>query len=239
MARAGNATGAARQHVPRSSRTRYVALTPDRHRTLSDRRRCCGRTCVRRTDVRYSRDGLQQPVVDVGRARSCAVGARRTRWARRRQPVVERRWRRAGVEPASPAVRGVRHARGGRRPLCRAPLPLQLLVPRRRVAPRGARHRSRPARPRSARRHRSQRVLRGGALRRGGPGGRHPHRVRHRDHAHPGSRRPPASRARRGRHAAPGEHRRAPRLDTPPTRPVVTSCYSPTAPPDTGASPRP
>ncbi len=142
------------------------------------------RTCVRRTFVRYWAGGFQQPVLDVERTRSGPVrptgrdgrapgspswnaGGDGPAWSRQRQPFEA-----DGVDAARRcgAVR-------------RAALPLQLLVPRRRVAPRGAGHGSRPAGPRGAGDHRPRRLLRRRALRRGGPGGRHADGVRHRDHA--------------------------------------------------------
>ena len=88
-------------------------------------------------------------------------------WSRRRQPFE------ASHHAASPGCGALR----------RAALPLQLLVPRRRLAPRGAGRRGRPPRPRGARPHRPRRLLRRRPLRRGGPGGRAADRVRHRDHA--------------------------------------------------------
>ena len=134
------------------------------------------RTCVRRTGVRYSLGGFQQPVVDVEGAGGRPLRARAGR-ASAGQPVVERRWRRAGVEPPAPALpapgRRRRHRAAPRvGALRRAALPLQLLLPRRRVAPRGAGRRGRPARPGGAGAHRPRRLLRRRPLRRGGPGGR-------------------------------------------------------------------
>ena len=99
----------------------------------------------------------------VATVRPGAASGNRSR--RRRPEPIGRRWTAAGHG----AVR-------------RAALPFELLVPRRCVAPRGAGHRSGPARARGAGDHRPQRLLRGRPLRRGGQGGRPPDRVRRRDH---------------------------------------------------------
>ena len=198
------------------------------------------RTCVRRTSVRYSRGWVsttrrgrgaswrRRSPGKPGRGRARAPGSPSWNaggdgpaWSRRRQPFeadgVERRRR--------------------RRPVRRAALPLQLLVPRRRVAPRGAGHRGGPARPRGARPHRPRRLLRRRALRRGGPGRRDADGVRHRDHADAGPRPRPAddadSRKRPRRRSPPAGCPTA----TPPTPTATTSCCSPTAPPATPAWP--
>src|SRR5579872_2295772 len=55
--------------------------------------------------------------------------------------------------------------------LRRAALPLELQLPRRGIAPRGARRRGGPARPRGARPDGSRRAVRSGPFLRGGPGG--------------------------------------------------------------------
>ena len=88
------------------------------------------------------------------RAGSGAVRPDGTRRAGPGDPVVERRWRRAGVEPQTPAVPSRRPSslRPPHEPAAvavrRAALPLQLLLPRRGLASRGAGHRGRPPRPR-------------------------------------------------------------------------------------------
>ena len=112
-------------------------------------------------------------------------------WSRKRQPF----------EPPADAGR----AAAGTVALRRAALPLQLLLPRRRVAPRGAGRGGRPARPRGAGAHRPRRLLRRGPLRRGGPGGRPADRVRRRAHARHRPRPARSSATRRPR--APGRHR--------------------------------
>ena len=94
-------------------------------------------------------------------------------WSRKRQPF----------EPPVAA-----RAAGRRRALRRAALPLQLQLPRRRVASRRARRRSCAARPRGAGAHRPRRLLRRGPLRRGRTRGSAAHRVRRR--AHPRLRKP-------------------------------------------------
>ena len=91
-------------------------------------------------------------------------------WSRKRQPFEAP----ADLAPTD------RHGGGAVR---RAALPLQLLVPRRRLASRGAGRRGGPARPRGAGDHRPRRLLRRRPLRRGGPGRRPADRVRHRAHA--------------------------------------------------------
>ena len=139
---------------------------------------------------------------------------------------MELRWRRAGVEPQAPAVRGAirpdaAHRAGACGPVCRAALPLELLVPRWGVAPRGAGDRGRSSWAGDVGDHRSRWLLRRGPLRRGGQGGWSAHGVRHRDHAVGGgcgvgdrhSRRPI-----RGRHASSGRHGHGARL--PCARPV-------------------
>ena len=122
------------------------------------------------------------------RAGSGALGDRSRTAGRPGQPVVERRRRRPGVEPQAPAVRAPTRRPNGRaaavRALRRAALPLQLHLPRRRLAPRGAGRGGRPPRPRGAGPHRPRRLLRRGPLRRGGPGRRAAHGVRRRAHAH-------------------------------------------------------
>ena len=71
-------------------------------------------------------------------------------------------------------------AAAGAGPVRRAALPLELLVPRRRVAPRRAGRGGGPARSGGPGGHRPRRLLRRGPLRRGGPGGRAADRVRRR-----------------------------------------------------------
>ena len=153
------------------------------------------RTCVRRTSVRY-----------CARWGSTTRRGRGASW-RRRSPGAGRdgrapgspSWNAGGDGPAwsrrrQPFDRPTASsgATGGSRALRRAALPLQLLVPRRRVAPRGAGHRGGPPRARGARPHRPRRLLRRRPLRRGGPGGRDADGVRHRDHAHARARRRPS-----------------------------------------------
>ena len=92
-----------------------------------------------------------------GRAPGIAVvelGRRRSGWSRKRQPFEAP----AGVEraPAGIAV-----------PYAELALPLELLVPRRGIAPRRACHRGRSPRAGGIGGHRSQRLLRCGSFRRG------------------------------------------------------------------------
>ena len=78
------------------------------------------------------------------------------------------------VPPAGAGAAGQRHA------LRRAALPLHLQLPRRGQPPRGAGRGGGAPRAGGAGHHRPRRLLRRGALRRGGPGGGHAHRVRRR-----------------------------------------------------------
>ena len=127
--------------------------------------------------------------------RGAAVGPRGRDGRAPGVAVVERRWRRAGMEPQAPAVRAARPERTP--PLCGPTLPAvpyaelhchsQLLVPRRRLAPRAAGRGGRPVGARGAGAHRPRRAVRRGALRRGGPRGRPADGVRRRDHARPPS----------------------------------------------------
>ena len=95
------------------------------------------------------------------------------RCQRRRQPGLVAGA--VGLRAAAGAgTAGQRHA------LRRAALPLQLQLPRRGQPSRGAGRGGGPPRPRGAGAHRPRRLLRRGALRRGGPGRRAPHRVRRR-----------------------------------------------------------
>ena len=87
------------------------------------------------------------------------------RGRRRRQPGVV-------VPPAELREAGRPRAPAGIGALRRAALPLELQLPRRRLAPRGAGRGGGPARPRGAGPHRPRRLLRRGPLRRGRPGGR-------------------------------------------------------------------
>ena len=133
--------------------------------------------CEVRTGVRYWRHGLPEPACAVGRAGAAAV----------QRPLagrshVERRRRQPGVVAQAPALRARRRAPGRHRALRRAALPLQLLVPRRGLPPRGAGRGGGPARPGGPGPHRPRRLLRRGALRRGGQGGRGAHGVRGRAH---------------------------------------------------------
>ena len=102
---------------------------------------------------------------------ACPTGvAKRRPWTktrRGRSSASRTSRRRSSVAPA-------------RRPVRRAALPLQLQLPRRRVAPRGAGRGGGPARPRGAGRHRPRRLLRRGPLRRGGARRRHAHGLRRR-----------------------------------------------------------
>ena len=129
-------------------------------------------------------------------------------WSRRRQPFQppeDRAARRLGA-------------------LRRAALPLQLLLPRRRVPSRGAGHRGGAARPGGARAHGSRRLLRRRPLRRGRQSRRDADRVRHGDHAHARPRCRAAGVPRGDRHADPGGHRpgaRQPRPRSPRRAPAA------------------
>ena len=132
------------------------------------------------------------------------------------RPRVRQRRRQPGLVAAAAALRAAarhrrhrhrRHRRHRRRrpaagggSLRRAPLPLQLQLPRRRLPPRGAGRGGGPSRARRPRRHRSRRVLRRGPLRRGRPRGRPPHHLRRRAVARVDR---PAERRRRPRGPAP------------------------------------
>ena len=121
------------------------------------------------------------------------------------EPTPGRRRRQPGLVAQAPALRAAAGARPGRArvgALRRAALPLQLQLPRRRLAPRGAGRGGGPARARGAGPHRPRRLLRRGALRRGGPGARPAHRVRRRAD-------PRSHRRHRSGDADPGGHRRA------------------------------
>ena len=107
--------------------------------------------------------------------------------------VCASQWQRCRCHPAVAAPRCAVHA------VCRAALPQQLLVPRRRLASRTTGRRGQPTGARSAGDHRPQRVLRRRPLRRGGTGGRPADGVRHRGHPH--RRRG----CRRGRSGAPAQ----------------------------------
>ena len=99
-------------------------------------------------------------------------------------PGLERRRRQPGLDPQAPALRARRRPAGpGVGALRRAALPLQLLLPRRRLPPRGAGRGGGPPGPGGPGPHRPRRVLRRRPLRRGGPGRRPAHRVRRRAHA--------------------------------------------------------
>ena len=124
---------------------------------------------------------------------------RAPRAARRGTPVATGRRGAASASRSRPTASTARAPAVGA--VRRAALPLQLLVPRRCLAPRGAGHRGRPARARGAGPHRPQRVLRRRALRRGGPGGRPADRVRRRDHADARAR-PPTQQVDAAREAA-------------------------------------
>ncbi len=138
----------------------------------------------KRTPVRLPcGHGMAEPTGALVRARATAL--RRAPHARLPGRLVPRRRRRCSRLVADPeTLRGPGSVRGrGRSPrgpgsVRRAALPLQLQLPRRGLPPRGAGRGGRPAGPRGAGAHRSQRVLRGGALRRGGPGLGSPHPLR-------------------------------------------------------------
>ena len=131
-------------------------------------------------------------------------------WSRRRQPF----------DCTAPLTGGPSRVRGALR---RVALPLQLLLPRRGVAPRGAGHRGRPARPRRPRPDRPRRLLRHRSLRRGRSCRGDADGVRHGDHA---DARPVGGGVQgRGGHADPGRHRagsRQPR-PRPPRRPPAAA----------------
>ncbi len=167
--------------------------------------------------------GLPEPTCAVGRAGAPAV----------QRPLagrshVERRRRQPGVVAQAPALRARRRAPGRHGALRRAALPLQLLVPRRCLPPRGAGRGGGPARPGGLGPHRPRRLLRRGALRRGGQGRRGAHGVRGR--AHP--QRCPLSGRLEARPARRPEARHVRRLEArhPPT-PAATTCWCwPTVP---------
>ena len=203
------------------------------------------RTCVRRTDVRYSGDGFQQPVVDVERARSGAVGARVGRDGR---APGSPSWNAGGDGPAWSRKRqpfeADRHTRARRR-ACPTPSCTATPTSPSSTAPRTPRSwpRSRPARARGAGPHRPRRLLRRGALRRGGPRGRPAHRVRRRAHARRRARR--RQRVARPRTTrSPGRHRSSCPIAMPPTRTAITCCVladgpDRVRPPGPGPQPRP
>ncbi len=138
---------------------------------------------------------MEQPGDALARARGHPLRPRRRQQQR---PSAPRRARR-GPQAAH------RRARAGcRDALRRAARALALLVPRRRLEPRGAGQRGQGARPRGARARRPRWALRRGAVRRGCRGGRAADGVRHRVHArsrgaaerHPRPRRQPPGGAR-------------------------------------------
>ena len=145
--------------------------------------------------------GVQQPGVDVERAGGGAVrapaGTGGPRAARRGTPAATVRRGAASASRSQACHRPLERRTWRTGALRRAALPLQLLVPRRRLAPRGAGRRGGPARARGAGPHRPRRLLRRRPLRRGGPGGRAADGVRRRAHAHARSRRRPAGASRR------------------------------------------
>ena len=123
-------------------------------------------------------------------------------WSRKRQPY-EPATDRDDADADQPLTRPAARPRAVRR----AALPLQLLVPRRRLAPRAAGRGGRPARARGAGAHRPRRALRRGPLRRGGAGGRPADGVRRRAHPRAGRRRPSRRAPRPTRSARSPSHR--------------------------------
>ena len=148
-----------------------------------------GRALADRTDVRYGgRHGLGQSTDHVERDRT---HAERSPAPQGLVPRTSRRWRRqpgmvAQTSGVRATARAIAPAPGGRcradRPLCRAALPFQLQLPRWGVACRRVGRRSRPPRPRRIGAHRSQRLLRCRALRRGRTGAWPAHGLRCRAH---------------------------------------------------------
>ena len=193
---------------------------------------CCGtNTCSIR-----SQDGLQQSGHALERGGGAALrhAAGRAGAAAARRPhtglaVVERRWRRAGMEPQAPAVRapggpggsGRHQAADAARARChavrRAALPLQLLVPRRGLATPSSWPRKRPRLGLEALALTDHDGFYGVVrFAEAAQGGRPADGVRRRGHAHPRlggwrARRPDAD---GGRHPAPGARWRHPASST-------------------------
>ena len=153
-------------------------------------RRCIGVAGVG-TSVRYwgGWGSTTRPGPGANSKQPCPAG--RSRRARPGESVVERRWRRAGVESQAPAVRGADRPDAGDPARLRAPTvpyaelhchsnfsfldgashPEELAIEAARLGLEALGD------------HRPRRLLRRGALRRSGQGGRPPDGVRHRDRA--------------------------------------------------------